>query len=81
MNYTQEQRHKAEVVAHMIHNCVFDGWGYCKKAKNGVYFRYDYAEDCTKPVSIGALAEDYDAIKASGSYDEQLEEAEMELKT
>ena len=80
MTYSPIQRHKAEVMAHMIDTCVFDGWGYCKKASNGVYFQYDYQEDRIKPVSIKTLADDFDLVKASGSYDEQIEEAEKEIK-
>ena len=60
--YTSEQRRRAEVVAFMIDHAYFDFTGICRKAKNGVFWTYDYADDRKRPVSILELASDYAEI-------------------
>lgn len=74
MKYAAEQRRKAEIIAFMKDNCYFEYGDACKKAKNGVYWAYDYQADRMRPVSIREMAEAYDELKSHDP--ELLEEGE-----
>lgn len=63
MKYTDEQRRKAAIIAFMKDNCLFEYGDTCRKAKNGVYWAYDYQADRMRPASIREMAEAYDALK------------------